>query len=113
MPNLNDSACLAGAAELTSAKLLNIHMRDLFADDPGRFERFSLRIGEILFDFSKNRITERTMGLLIDLARQSDLGQRSKPCSTATRSTPPKSGRYCTPPCATARIRRCLWMGRM
>jgi len=53
-----------------------LHMRDLFAADSGRFDRFSLRIGEILFDYSKNRITERTMGLLMDLARQSDLGQR-------------------------------------
>ncbi len=53
-----------------------IHMRDQFVEDPERFERFSLRIGDILFDYSKNRITERTMGLLMDLARQSDLGQR-------------------------------------
>ena len=53
-----------------------MHMRDLFAADTGRFDLFSLRIGEILFDYSKNRITERTMGLLMDLARQSDLGQR-------------------------------------
>jgi len=53
-----------------------LHMRDLFAEDPNRFDRFSLRIGEILFDYSKNRITERTMGLLLDLARQSELGQR-------------------------------------
>jgi glucose-6-phosphate isomerase len=49
------------------------HMRDLFAEDPGRFDRFSLRFEEILFDFSKNRITETTLGLLRDLARQADL----------------------------------------
>ncbi|MFM8322562.1 MAG: glucose-6-phosphate isomerase, partial [Chloroflexota bacterium] len=46
------------------------HMRELFASDPQRFERFSLRLGEILFDYSKNRVSEKTMALLFDLARQ-------------------------------------------
>ncbi len=52
-----------------------LQMRDLFARDPQRFERFSLRFGDILFDFSKNRITEKTLGLLLDLARQANLAQ--------------------------------------
>jgi glucose-6-phosphate isomerase len=51
----------------------DVHMRDLFERDPQRFERFSLRLGEILFDFSKNRISEKTLALLFDLARQADL----------------------------------------
>lgn len=49
------------------------HMRDLFSSDPQRFDRFSLRMGDILFDFSKNRITEETMRLLVDLAQQANL----------------------------------------
>ncbi|MFZ1405396.1 MAG: glucose-6-phosphate isomerase [Anaerolineae bacterium] len=49
------------------------HMRDLFAQDPQRCERFSLRLGDILLDYSKNRITEKTMALLLDLARQAGL----------------------------------------
>ncbi|HAL16650.1 MAG TPA: glucose-6-phosphate isomerase [Anaerolineaceae bacterium] len=57
-------------------EIAQLHMRNLFAADPARFERFSLRFGDILFDYSKNRITERIMALLLDLARQSDLGQR-------------------------------------
>ena len=52
------------------------HMRDLFARDPQRFERFSLRLGNILFDYSKNRITEETMSLLLDLARQANLSDK-------------------------------------
>jgi glucose-6-phosphate isomerase len=52
-----------------------VHMRDLFAQDPKRFERFSLRFGDILFDYSKNRINEKTMALLIDLAHQANLSQ--------------------------------------
>ena len=53
-----------------------VAMRDLFAKDPHRFEKFSLRMGDILFDYSKNRITERTMALLVDLARQANLSQK-------------------------------------
>jgi glucose-6-phosphate isomerase len=55
--------------------MANIHMRDLFARDPERFERFSLHLGDILFDYSKNRITADTMALLLDLARQSGLDE--------------------------------------
>ncbi len=50
-----------------------LHMRDLFELDPGRFERFSVRLGDFLLDYSKNRITDRTMELLRDLAVECDL----------------------------------------
>jgi hypothetical protein len=50
-------------------EMADVPMRDLFARDPQRFERFSLRLGDILFDYSKNRITEETLSLLIALAR--------------------------------------------
>jgi glucose-6-phosphate isomerase len=46
------------------------HMRSLFAADPERFSRYSLRLDDILFDFSKNRITDKTMGLLWQLAEE-------------------------------------------
>jgi glucose-6-phosphate isomerase len=49
------------------------HMRDLFADDPGRFDRFSLHFDDLLFDFSKNIITEETVELLLALAEHADL----------------------------------------
>jgi glucose-6-phosphate isomerase len=45
-------------------------MRDLFAGDPDRFQKFSIRWKDILLDYSKNRITEKTMSLLLDLARE-------------------------------------------
>ena len=51
------------------------HMRELFAEDPERFQRFALRLDDILFDYSKNRITAETMQLLTDLARQADLAE--------------------------------------
>jgi len=55
------------------AKMKNVHMKDLFAEDPRRFERFSLRFQDILVDFSKNRITPETIQLLLSLAEEIDL----------------------------------------
>lgn len=46
-----------------------LHMRDMFEKDPNRFEKFSVRSSGILLDYSKNRITSKTMTLLTDLAR--------------------------------------------
>lgn len=57
-------------------EIADVQMRDLFAQEPQRFEQFSLRLGDILFDYSKNRITEKTISLLLDLARQSNLGDK-------------------------------------
>ena len=48
-------------------------MRDLFKADPRRFEKFSLQWNDFLIDYSKNRITEKTMSLLFDLARSRDI----------------------------------------
>ena len=50
-----------------------VQMRDLFASDPQRFARFSLQLDDLLFDYSKNRITEKTLRLLINLAEQAGL----------------------------------------
>ena len=52
-----------------------LHMRDLFDQDPRRFERFSVKLGEILFDYSKNRITVETVPLLMELAREAGLDE--------------------------------------
>jgi glucose-6-phosphate isomerase len=49
------------------------HMRDLFAEDPGRFKTFTRQFDEILLDFSKNRITSQTLDLLLQLADQAGL----------------------------------------
>jgi glucose-6-phosphate isomerase len=52
------------------AKMADVHMRQLFAEDPERFTRFSLRLGDLLFDYSKHRITAETVKLLLELARE-------------------------------------------
>jgi glucose-6-phosphate isomerase len=56
-----------------AGSMAGIHLRDLFAEDPQRFARFSLSFDDLLLDFSKNRITAETLQLLLDLARQADL----------------------------------------
>ncbi|HEY6561063.1 MAG TPA: glucose-6-phosphate isomerase [Polyangiaceae bacterium] len=48
----------------------SLHLRDLFAQDPGRFERFSLQYDDLVFDYSKNRITEVTLRLFERLVAQ-------------------------------------------
>ncbi|MGD0890470.1 MAG: glucose-6-phosphate isomerase [Terracidiphilus sp.] len=50
-----------------------LHLRDLFASDPGRGERFTAEALGLFFDYSKNRITDETVKLLIELARESGL----------------------------------------
>jgi glucose-6-phosphate isomerase len=49
------------------------HLRDLFAEDPERFNTFSRQFEDILLDFSKNRITAETLDLLVQLADQAGL----------------------------------------
>ena len=55
------------------ATIKNTHMRQMFQDDPARFETFSLKFGSLLFDYSKNRINQETMRLLVELAEQAEL----------------------------------------
>jgi glucose-6-phosphate isomerase len=47
-----------------------VEMKDLFAKDPERFNKFSLTFGDITVDYSKNRITEETLRLLLSLANE-------------------------------------------
>jgi len=54
-------------------KVHGLHLRKLFADDGRRGERFTLDAAGIYFDYSKNRITDETLGLLLLLAEQSGL----------------------------------------
>ena len=67
----NSPAWLAlKAHQLTIA---DTHMRDLFEADPKRFEKFSLLFNDILFDYSKHRITDETLRLLLKLAEERDV----------------------------------------
>ena len=51
----------------------DVKMKDLFASDEKRFDKFSLQSGDIYFDYSKNIITQKTMELLLKLAEECQL----------------------------------------
>ncbi|KER10356.1 MAG: glucose-6-phosphate isomerase [[Candidatus Thermochlorobacteriaceae] bacterium GBChlB] len=56
-------------------KVSKLHLRDLFAKDANRFNKFSLHACDILLDYSKNRITDETMPLLFALAKETKVKQ--------------------------------------
>ena len=61
------------------ASIAPVHLRELFGDDPDRFERLSLKHSDMLVDFSKHRVTDETLTLLFGLARAADVeGYREK-----------------------------------
>lgn len=67
----------AWAALKTHLKQLQAtHLKKLFADDPKRAERFTVEAVGIYLDYSKNLITEKTVKLLLDLARESHMQER-------------------------------------
>jgi len=53
-----------------------LHLRTLFAEDPDRGERLTLTAGDLFLDYSKHRLTDRTLQLLLRLAEESELGAR-------------------------------------
>ena len=75
MKNINPTQTQAWQAlEAHFAANKETRLKDLFAQDPQRFDKFSLTYqGDILVDYSKNLITEETLKLLIDLAKETDL----------------------------------------
>ena len=54
----------------------SLHLRDIFASDPGRGERLTIDALGLFFDYSKNRVTDETIKLLVELARESGLQPR-------------------------------------
>ena len=56
-------------------KMSRKSMREMFHDDPKRFDKFSMQVDDLLLDYSKNIITEETLGLLLNLVRQSKLDE--------------------------------------
>ncbi len=57
-------------------EIRKLHLRGLFADDPGRGERMTVEAAGFYLDYSKNRITDETLRLLLNLAGESDLQDR-------------------------------------
>ncbi|WP_455372089.1 glucose-6-phosphate isomerase [Limibacillus halophilus] len=62
--------------EAEAEALSKRHLRDLFEEEPGRFAAFSLSLGDLLADFSKEKLSPHALGLLFDLAKLKGLEAR-------------------------------------
>jgi glucose-6-phosphate isomerase len=60
------------------AKVRDVHLRRLFAEDPTRGERMTAEAAGLFLDYSKNRATDETLALLVQLAEESDLHARTE-----------------------------------
>jgi glucose-6-phosphate isomerase len=67
-----------GALEKHYEEIRGVHLRQLFADDEGRGERLVAEGAGLFLDYSKNRITDETVKLLVALAEQSGLAERTE-----------------------------------
>jgi glucose-6-phosphate isomerase len=71
------TAMKAWKALKTHAKeIAGVHMRDMFAADATRGEKFAFETLGLFFDYSKNRVTSETLKLLVELAQESGLQER-------------------------------------
>ena len=66
-------------------RLETVSMREMFAADPNRFDRFSVREGSLLFDFSKNRLDEEALAALVEVARAAKVEARRDAIEAALR----------------------------
>ena len=64
------------ALEQHHAEIAGRHLRDLFAEDPGRGERMTAEGAGLYLDYSKNRVTDETLDLLVQLAQECGVPQR-------------------------------------
>ncbi len=64
------------ALEAHFEEVRGLHLRDLFADDPERGSRLTVEAEGVYLDYSKNRVTDETMRLLVDLAHRAGLRER-------------------------------------
>jgi glucose-6-phosphate isomerase len=62
--------------EAHHGQIKNRHLRELFAQDPGRGERLTAQAAGLYLDYSKNRVTDETLRLLVALARESGVEER-------------------------------------
>jgi glucose-6-phosphate isomerase len=75
LPELRSRAAWQ-ALEKHHAEIGDVHLRQLFADDPGRGERLTAEAAGLYLDYSKNRVTDETLKLLVDLAGECGVAER-------------------------------------
>ncbi|MEO6613304.1 MAG: glucose-6-phosphate isomerase [Chitinophagaceae bacterium] len=74
LPKINPTSTKAWTALAEHCiKMKSAHLRDLFRDDPDRFRKYSCCLEDLVFDYSKNIITDKTIQLLLQLAEECKL----------------------------------------
>lgn len=74
LPKINPTSTAAWALlKEHVAEMRSVKMRELFAADKNRFDQMNTRLDDILFDYSKNIVTDKTLGLLLQLANECKL----------------------------------------
>lgn len=74
LPSINPTETIAWRnLELHFLHMQAVHLNELFAEDPKRFEKFSVHFNTLLLDFSKNILTQETLDLLVQLANETEL----------------------------------------
>lgn len=85
-PKVNPSKTAAWKKLLDHFKeMKHVSMKDLFMEDPDRYKRYSLAVPDIIFDYSKNRINNETLKLLLELAYECELHKAIKAMFTGER----------------------------
>ena len=78
-PKVNPSKTAAWKKLLDHFKeMKHVSMKDLFMEDPDRFKKYSLAVPDIIFDYSKNRVNNETIKLLLELAYECELHKAIK-----------------------------------
>ncbi len=93
--------------------IANTHMRDLFAQDANRFNAFHLKFGDLLLDYSKHRITDKTLPLLMQLAKEAHIEEWRDRMFKGEKSTLQKTVQCYIRLCVTAVMHQCWWMVKM
>lgn len=97
----------AVAALLTEyERFAGTEMKDLFAADGERAQKYTLTLGELTYDYSKNRFDAGVLAALFNLAREHNLKDRIEDMFTGKKSTLPKTARCCIRRCAIFRADR-------
>ncbi len=78
MSKLTNSAEWKAISQHYRNSAVNFSMKEAFKSDPERFNKFSLSLNDILFDYSKNLITDETLPLLLGLTQQADLKKKTE-----------------------------------
>ena len=94
-------------------KVCDVHLRNLFADDSKRGERMTAEAVGLFLDYSKNRITDETLKLLLQLAEESGLRYRIDAMFRGEKINVTENGPFCMWRCARREAHRLLSMARM